>query len=403
VSTILDALRRAQKSGSDEAAGLGVPDEQAEQYAQASQREIESTIPQPERPPAYGGPLGGDDDGRDGGDSLTSTQESGGFAKFGSLSNWRAAAVVVGGLAIGLGLAGLFAEQDPPPIELSDKVVQKLAAQAAAKEATSAVSDSEVPKPVVPDSGAERRAKRRAAADDDGQPKSAREPLGRPDPAPSPTPPTPSAGAVVAGAAAQPAEPAPPTLSQPAAARAEPSVSTKTGNAVVPELPTGAAPAAAASPAAAKPAPLPAHPLVPVPAGIAPVEPTQMAAATPAPTLSRPTPPIRKNRPMTAVPSTRPVPKPFDAKSLEQPVDLGQPFAELLDSPPEGAPHVDLLFIRWKPASTARVVSVRTAGQRIVVLHENEVVEGMKVSRIEPGGVEFQWRGLRFMVLAARY
>jgi hypothetical protein len=76
---------------------------------------------------------------------------------------------------------------------------------------------------------------------------------------------------------------------------------------------------------------------------------------------------------------------------------------ELVDSPPEGAPSIDLLFIRWKPLAADRVATIRTGGQRIVILHENDIIEGMKVSRIDQSGIEFQWRGQRFMVLAARY
>jgi hypothetical protein len=78
-------------------------------------------------------------------------------------------------------------------------------------------------------------------------------------------------------------------------------------------------------------------------------------------------------------------------------------LGELLEAAPPGAPHIDLLFIRWKPIAAERVASIRTSGQRLMVLHEDDVVEGMKVARIEPSGIEFQWRGQRFMVLAARY
>ena len=76
---------------------------------------------------------------------------------------------------------------------------------------------------------------------------------------------------------------------------------------------------------------------------------------------------------------------------------------EVLDSPPEGAPEVSLVFIRWKPTPSERVASVRTPGQRIVVVHEADVVEGMKVERINSDAIEFQWRGQRFMLMASRY
>jgi hypothetical protein len=76
---------------------------------------------------------------------------------------------------------------------------------------------------------------------------------------------------------------------------------------------------------------------------------------------------------------------------------------EMLGSPPSGAPEVSLLFIQWSRVPEKRVASLRSAGGRLVVVHEGDLVEGMRVATIHPDAIEFVWRGSQFQVIAARY
>ena len=76
---------------------------------------------------------------------------------------------------------------------------------------------------------------------------------------------------------------------------------------------------------------------------------------------------------------------------------------ELLGSPPAGAPEVNLLFIQWSKIAKKRVASLRNKDGRLVVVHEGDLVEGMRVAAIRPDAIEFVWRGSQFLVLASRY
>jgi len=77
--------------------------------------------------------------------------------------------------------------------------------------------------------------------------------------------------------------------------------------------------------------------------------------------------------------------------------------SEVLDTPPSGAPEVDLLFVRWSRAPEQRVASLRSDGGRLVVVHEGDLVEGMRVATIRPDAIEFVWHGSQFQVIAGRY
>ncbi len=74
----------------------------------------------------------------------------------------------------------------------------------------------------------------------------------------------------------------------------------------------------------------------------------------------------------------------------------------VLEEPPTDAPVVALLFIRWSREPAARVASLRGSGGKLMLVHEGDIVEGMRVSEIRPDALELQWRGTRFLLLAAR-
>jgi hypothetical protein len=72
--------------------------------------------------------------------------------------------------------------------------------------------------------------------------------------------------------------------------------------------------------------------------------------------------------------------------------------AEVLTTPPEGSPQMFLLFIQWSDEPLRRVASLRSAGGRLAIVKEGDIVEGMKVMAIRRDAVEFQWRGSTFRV-----
>jgi hypothetical protein len=91
-------------------------------------------------------------------------------------------------------------------------------------------------------------------------------------------------------------------------------------------------------------------------------------------------------------PVTQPPPPPADA-----------PPPQALPGAPDDAPKIRLLFIQWSPTPAKRVVSLRGEGGAISVVREGDIVQGMRLAAIHPSGVEFQWRGKSFAVPVSRY
>lgn len=405
MSTILDALRRAQKTEDDAAGKQPAPPDPAHPESSGPPQGAAAPPPGPSGsrfdPPETSAPSDPDDDGFD--DDIDEKPALGIVDRLKALpipapfNDKRALAVIVGGLVVGLGLAGLaglFGGDEPAQLELPASVAQKIAAtqERPAADAASAPTDEAATQAQGDTNVGQGKPAKAGKGQKSGKAASGQVPTGASAqaddstaPSPTPAPPTegspaaPSAGVVVPPAPSPsplpPAEPvAPPVVGQ-APAQANPSLPVSAGK---PQMPK----------------PLPANPLAGTPGPLAAAQP--MAPASP-----------------TLAQSTDPSVQPDgDGLALEAAPDAAQagefvaeePLSfELLPAPPEGAPQVDLLFIRWKPVPSERVASVRTGGQRIVVLHENDIIEGMKVSEIQRSGIEFQWRGQRFVVLAARY
>lgn len=91
-------------------------------------------------------------------------------------------------------------------------------------------------------------------------------------------------------------------------------------------------------------------------------------------------------------PVTQPPPPPADA-----------PPPQALPGAPDDAPKIRLLFIQWSQTPEKRVVSLRSEGGGISVVREGDIVQGMRLAAIRPSGVEFQWRGKSFSVPVSRY
>lgn len=73
-----------------------------------------------------------------------------------------------------------------------------------------------------------------------------------------------------------------------------------------------------------------------------------------------------------------------------------------LPPPPDDAPALSLLFIQWSSEPARRVASLRQSGGSIYIVHEGDIVQGLRIAVIRPAGVEVQWRGQSFLLPASR-
>jgi hypothetical protein len=128
------------------------------------------------------------------------------------------------------------------------------------------------------------------------------------------------------------------------------------------------------------------------PSGAAPSAPP--AAGTAPGPFAAATAPSAGALPNAAAPSVRPVPS--------GPVPSIESAPGVLDVAPVGAPEVSLLFIKWSSSVERRVASLRGPGGKLMLVHEGDIIEGMRVGAIRPDAIELQWRGTSFLLLAAR-
>jgi hypothetical protein len=191
--------------------------------------------------------------------------------------------------------------------------------------------------------------------------------------------------------------------------------------------PLGATPPSAAVPVPGSvasrqnvPSPAPGAPRVPppAPAGIAPEAPATAVfggsvavgpgnSIVPAPPRNAPdaaVAPVEHALPPAVVPGD-----PVQMAALTPPANTvpggvpGEPAAgTVLETPPTGSPEVSLLFIKWSHDALRRVASLRGPGGKLLLVHEGDIVEGMRVSLIRADAVELQWRGSNFLLYAAR-
>jgi hypothetical protein len=358
VSTILDALRRAQGSDGGEGQAARPAGSQPEQPPGATSTAPSPDVKEPRR------------------------------ARFGQLSAMaaklpaaagsrrRLAVFVAGGFAVLVLAFWATSEPEPEPIELPAKVTAKIAAKEAVSKAAARPANGVEPgaakqtapaaKAVPPGAGV---AKPSAAAES-GVAKSVPIAPDAPTMAAAPT------GAERVGAGAEGGV---------TRAGGKPTTTAKVGPKKNGPRKGEASGGAVAVPAAATPRP----PSPTAPDSDAAPSPPEVALATGAAAAA-------------AVAPTEPTERRSMSDDDEGTGTVGA-TVHVLDEPPDGAPELSLVFIRWKPTPSERVASVRTPGQRIVVVRETDVVEGMKVERIHSDAIEFQWRGQRFMVMASRY
>lgn len=165
----------------------------------------------------------------------------------------------------------------------------------------------------------------------------------------------------------------------------------------------GAEAAAAAQQVREKPVMVP-DPARAVPAAVPTGVPSQgeapEVASAPAPVAVPPSPAEKAEqaKPASALPPSQQPPAASPAPEQTQPTPPAQ-----LPALPDDAPQIALLFIQWSPEPARRVASLRQGGGTITIVHEGDVIQGLKVAVIRPTLLEMQWRGQSYAVLASRH
>jgi hypothetical protein len=392
VSTILDALRKAQAEGDEK------PD-----------------VPTPDFPPSFAEdpPLPPDDaDGADGG----------GFEKEAPPRSYRMIAVVVLGVSLGLLLGRLLLPLATAPPDssgmLADGVAEKHEDLLVAKQNADAERS---PAELRSEKREEARAKKRrkhGRETADSRPDESADRIGGADvaakPAVMPDAPASPKGAVEAGAVGDAAD----------SEGSRPAASDGDGDRV----------AAARQPASSSGVPVP--PTLPRPespplpgmesggssGAVASVEPVGTDGGGPrvlGNVVSPPaTPPVADMEvppgldslgrdPLAttaaATPPSEPPTAVLEPVTTPPPPAANAPEPRSLPNAPDDAPKIWLLFIQWSSTPEKRVVSLRQEGGSISVLREGDIVQGMRLAAIRRSGVEFQWRGQSFLVPVSRY
>jgi hypothetical protein len=394
MSTILDALRRAQESGAEPDAGDPGP-----------------ALPRGGDEPS--GPGGGDGGGRE--------------------KKSPSALAVVMVAVVGLGIGGLAARYLLPGAE-EPRVVEPV--QSAKSVARAGGDKGAAPGEHVPERQRERR---KVAADKSARPPRSSNPFKVPKGMRSKEASAVAAGtegaraandAETAAAPAMPGQEGGPRASAPASDEKKAATSDAEASAGV-----GSAAGSATESAAKEAAPVPGAVLAKVESAMARPATREKASAAPSTMPGGRTRrggvrkvPKGEERPAAVKPASEASPRPFaprppsagalgapvpGAAEATAPAEPGTPAdavasakpdaPEVLDSAPSDAPEVDLLFIQWSRAPEKRVASLRGEGGRLVVVHEGDLVDGMRVAAIRPDAIEFVWHGSQFQVIAGRY
>ena len=87
-------------------------------------------------------------------------------------------------------------------------------------------------------------------------------------------------------------------------------------------------------------------------------------------------------------------------KAAKVPAPVAKP---ILESPPDDAPRVDILFLQWGDQRDERMASLRSQGGSLSVVHEGDVIDGMAVTSIRANEIHFTWRGATFRQPVHRY
>ena len=138
---------------------------------------------------------------------------------------------------------------------------------------------------------------------------------------------------------------------------------------------------AVAAPKATAPKVAVAKPAPPKPAAPKPVAPRPAApkAAAPKVAAAKPAPPM----PTPVVPAPR--------------------EEEILDGRPTDAPFLGVIFIQWARGPKDRLASLRLTGGAMAMVRENDIVNGLRVVRIEREGLVLAWKGQQYREVVERF
>ena len=123
----------------------------------------------------------------------------------------------------------------------------------------------------------------------------------------------------------------------------------------------------------------------------------KVAAAKPAapkPAVPRPAPPKAAAPEVAAVKPAVPRPTPVVPAPREE---------KILDGRPMDAPFLGVIFIQWARGPKERLASLRLTGGGMAMVRENDIVNGLKVVRIEREGLVLAWKGQKYREVVERF
>jgi hypothetical protein len=156
------------------------------------------------------------------------------------------------------------------------------------------------------------------------------------------------------------------------------------------------APPKAAAPEVAAAKPVPPKPAAPRPAPPKAAAPKVAAAkpVPPKPAAPRPPPPKATAPKVAAAMPAAPRPTPVVPAPREE---------EILDGRPMDAPFLGVIFIQWARGPKDRLASLRLTGGGMAMVRENDIVNGLRVVRIEREGLVLSWKGQQYREVVGRF
>ena len=76
---------------------------------------------------------------------------------------------------------------------------------------------------------------------------------------------------------------------------------------------------------------------------------------------------------------------------------------EILDGRPMDAPFLGVIFIQWARGPKDRLASLRLTGGGMAMVRENDIVNGLRVVRIEREGLVLSWKGQHYREVVERF
>ncbi len=67
------------------------------------------------------------------------------------------------------------------------------------------------------------------------------------------------------------------------------------------------------------------------------------------------------------------------------------------------APFLGVIFIQWARVPKDRLASLRVTGGGMAMVRENDIVNGLKVVRIEREGLVLAWKGQQYREVVERF